>query len=51
MAVEGLTYAEAARLAEVPMGTLMSRVARARQALRDFEDGRTRGMARAGPPP
>lgn len=43
VAVEGLTYAEAARLAEVPMGTLMSRVARARQALRDFEDGRTRG--------
>ncbi|MTH34498.1 sigma-70 family RNA polymerase sigma factor [Paracoccus limosus] len=40
VAVEGLTYAEAAALAQVPMGTLMSRVARARKALRDFEDGR-----------
>lgn len=40
VAVEGLTYAEAADLAGVPMGTLMSRVARARKALRDFEEGR-----------
>lgn len=40
VAVEGLTYAEAADLAGVPMGTLMSRVARARKALREFEEGR-----------
>lgn len=39
IAVEGLTYAEAAKVADVPLGTLMSRVARARAALRAFEAG------------
>lgn len=39
VAIEGLTYAEAADLAGVPLGTLMSRVARARASLRAFEDG------------
>lgn len=35
--VEGLTYAEAARLADVPVGTIRSRVARARdELLREF---------------
>ncbi|ARC35016.1 RNA polymerase subunit sigma (plasmid) [Paracoccus yeei] len=41
VAVEGLTYAEAAALAGVPVGTLMSRVSRARAWLREFEDGGT----------
>lgn len=39
IAIEGLTYAEAAEVAQVPLGTLMSRVARARASLRAFEDG------------
>ena len=33
VAVEGCSYAEAATLLEVPIGTIMSRVARARKAL------------------
>ncbi|MDT8854016.1 sigma-70 family RNA polymerase sigma factor [Paracoccaceae bacterium Fryx2] len=41
IALEGLTYAEAAQVAGVPVGTLMSRVARARASLRAFEDGET----------
>ncbi|WP_134681828.1 sigma-70 family RNA polymerase sigma factor [Paracoccus ravus] len=40
VAVDGLSYAEAAELAGVPLGTLMSRVSRARARLRDFEEGR-----------
>ena len=39
IALEGLSYAEAARVADIPLGTLMSRVARARSALRAFEAG------------
>lgn len=39
IALEGLSYAEAARVADIPLGTLMSRVARARAALRAFEAG------------
>ena len=45
VAVEGLTYAEAAELAGVPLGTLMSRVGRARAQLRAFEEGSARPRA------
>ncbi|WP_420024001.1 sigma-70 family RNA polymerase sigma factor (plasmid) [Cereibacter azotoformans] len=39
VAIEGLSYNEAALVLGVPQGTLMSRIARARAALREFEDG------------
>ncbi|SNS93844.1 RNA polymerase sigma-70 factor, ECF subfamily [[Luteovulum] sphaeroides subsp. megalophilum] len=39
VAIEGLSYAEAAEVLGVPQGTLMSRIGRARAALRAFENG------------
>ncbi|SMO90262.1 sigma-70 family RNA polymerase sigma factor [Paracoccus laeviglucosivorans] len=39
IAVEEMSYAEAAALLHIPQGTLMSRLARARAALRAYEDG------------
>lgn len=39
MAVEGLSVAEASTVLAVPAGTVMSRVGRARAALRLFEEG------------
>lgn len=39
VAVEELTYQDAAQVLGIPVGTLMSRVSRARAQLRAFEDG------------
>lgn len=38
VAIEGLTYNQAAEASGVPLGTLMSRIGRARAALREMED-------------
>ncbi|MER9579733.1 sigma-70 family RNA polymerase sigma factor [Mesorhizobium sp. M0189] len=38
VAIEGLSYSEAAEVSGVPLGTLMSRIGRARAALREMED-------------
>ena len=37
--IEGLTYEEAAAVLDIPLGTVRSRVARARQAVKNFLDG------------
>jgi RNA polymerase sigma-70 factor (ECF subfamily) len=39
VAIEGLSYQEAANALNIPVGTLMSRLGRARAALRGFEAG------------
>jgi RNA polymerase sigma-70 factor (ECF subfamily) len=39
VAIEGLSYQEAAGTLGIPLGTLMSRIGRARAALRSFEEG------------
>ncbi|QFR34085.1 sigma-70 family RNA polymerase sigma factor [Ancylobacter sp. TS-1] len=43
VAIEGLGYAEAASALGIPQGTLMSRLSRARAALRAVEDGAAAG--------
>ncbi len=40
VALEGLSYAEAAQALDIPQGTLMSRVGRGRAALRKLTEGR-----------
>ena len=39
VAVEGLSYEQAARVQEIPVGTVMSRLTRARERLRSLMDG------------
>jgi RNA polymerase sigma-70 factor (ECF subfamily) len=48
VAIEGMKYHEAAEALGISIGTLMSRLGRARAALRNFEEGRASG---AGDPP
>ena len=44
VAIEGLSYSQAADASGVPLGTLMSRIGRARAALREMEDGSRQGQ-------
>ncbi len=39
VAIEGLSYQEVANALGIPLGTLMSRIGRARASLRELEEG------------
>lgn len=45
VAIEGLSYEEAASTLNIPVGTLMSRISRARSALRSYEGDGNAGKA------
>lgn len=51
VAVEGLGYAEAARVLDVPIGTIMSRLSRARQSIGAQFDDRLASRLRPAAPP
>lgn len=48
VSVEGMTYAEAASVLEIPVGTVMSRLARGRARLRNFMNGEDPASEGAG---
>jgi len=39
VALEGMAYREVAEVLDIPLGTVMSRLSRARQSLRKYLDG------------
>jgi RNA polymerase sigma-70 factor (ECF subfamily) len=48
VSVDGLSYEEAAAVLEVPIGTVMSRLARARRRLHELLETKSATLARGG---